>query len=156
MKKFLFLAVLAFLVSGLTFAQQIRSGSSAWVSSKEAALKSSTGFFAGTTGTLPMGEEVNVLRINGNWAEVRSRTNSSLTGWTAVSNLSSRRIVAAGTSATATEVALAGKGFNQEIEDAYKADGSLNFADVDRTEAISVSQNELYQFVTEGRLYTGE
>ena len=158
MKKFFILFALALLVSGALFGQ-ISRGGSAWVSSKSAALKTSTWFFAGTRGTLQMGDRVTVLQINGNWAEVRSAANSSLSGWTAVSNLSARQIVASGTGATASEVALAGKGFNQDVENAYKADktgGSLNYADVDKTEAITVSQDDLLQFVTEGRLNTGE
>jgi len=99
-----------------------------------------------------------VLEVNakGNWANVRSATNTSLSGWMAVSNLSARRIVSSGTTASANEVALAAKGFNQEVEDAYKNSGDLNYADVDKTEAITVSQDDLYKFVTEGRLSTGE
>ena len=156
MKKLFVLTALFLLISGVAFSQQLAANRSAWVASKKATLKSSTGFFASTRGTLDMGAEVLVIRISGNSAEVRSIANSSLSGWTAVSNLSARRIVAAGTGATATEVALAGKGFNQEIENAYKAGGTLNFADVDKTEAIVVTQDELYRFVTEGHLFTGE
>ena len=155
MKKILVLCVFAFLISAALEAQ-IAKGGTVWVSAKSAALKSSTWFFAGTRGTLDMGAQVTVLQINGNWAEVRSSANSSLSGWTQTSNLSAKRIVSTGTGASASEIALAGKGFNQEVEDAYKAKGTLNYADVDRTEAISVSQEELYRFVTEGRLITGE
>jgi len=157
MKRLLVLLVLALLVSGALFAQ-IKSGSAAWVSAKKADIKSSTGFFAGTRGSLELGAEVTVLEVNakGNWANVRSAANSSLSGWMAMSNLSARRIVASGTTASATEVALAAKGFNQEVENAYKASGELNFADVDKTEAITVSQDDLYKFITEGRLNTGE
>lgn len=155
MKKVFSLLVLALLVSGAVSAQ-ISRGGTAWVSAKSAALKSSTWFFASTRGNLQMGSQVSVLQVKGNWAEVRAAANSSLSGWTQAGNLSSRRIVSSGTGASASEVALAGKGFNQEVEDAYKAGGSLNYAGVDKTEAIAVSQDELYQFVTEGRLLTGE
>jgi len=155
MRKFLILTGLILLGSGILFGQ-VSKGGTAWVSAKTAALKSSTWFFAGTRGTLEMGAQVTVLQVSGNWAEVRSSANTSLSGWTAVSNLSAKRIVASGTGASASEVALAGKGFNQEIEDAYKSDGKLNYADVDKTEAIKVSQDELYKFITEGRLNTGE
>jgi hypothetical protein len=155
MKRLLVLLVLALLVSGALFAQ-IKSGSAAWVSAKKADLKSSTGFFASTRGSLELGAEVSVLQLNGKWAEVRSATNTSLSGWTAASNLSARRIVSSGTTASASEVALAAKGFNQEVEDAYKTSGELNYADVDKTEAITVSQDDLYKFVTEGHLNTGE
>jgi len=155
MKRLLVLLVLVLLVSGALFAQ-IKSGSAAWVSAKKADIKSSTGFFASTRGSLTLGAEVAVLQVNGKWAEVRSTANASLNGWIAVSNLSARRIVASGTTASATEVALAAKGFNQEVENAYKASGELNYADVDKTEAITVSRDDLYKFVTEGRLNTGE
>jgi hypothetical protein len=155
MKKLFILFALTLLVSGALFAQ-ISKGGTAWVSVKSAPLKASTGFFAGTNGTLEMGAQVEVLQVNGNWAEVRSSSNASLNGWTSVSNLSARRIVASGTGASASEIALAGKGFSQEVEDAYKTDGSLNYADVDKTEAITISQDELYAFITDGRLVTGE
>ena len=155
MKKLFVLLALALLVSSALFAQIARGGT-AWVSAKSVTLKSSTWFFAGTKGTLQMGAQVAVLQVNGNWAEVRSQNNSSLSGWTAVSNLSPRRIVSTGTGASANEIALAGKGFNQEVEDSYKSKGSYNYADVDKTEAITVSQDELYKFITEGHLITGE
>ena len=144
------------LMASLSLSAQISRGGTAWVSVKSTALKSSTWFFAGTKGTLDLGAQVTVLQVNGNNAEVRSDTNTALSGWTSVSNLSARRIVSSGSSASASEVALAGKGFNQEVEDAYKTGGSLNYADVDRTEALRVSQEELFQFVTDGHLFTGE
>jgi len=153
--KRMFLLVLILLVSGALFAQ-ITKGSTAWVSAKKADIKSSTGFFAGTKGSLTLGDEVSVLQVNGKWAEVRSAANASLSGWMAASNLSARRIVSSGTNASASEVALAAKGFNQEVEDAFKTKGDLNYTDVDKTEAITISQDELYKFVTEGHLNAGE
>jgi hypothetical protein len=155
MKKLLVLSVFAFLIS-VALSAQVKAGGNAWVSSKQAELKSSTGVFGETRGVLQMAQQVMVLRINGNWAEVRSAANSSLSGWTAVNNLSSKRIISSGTGASVNEITMGGKGFNQEVENAYKANGSLNYADIDRTEAITISQDELYRFVTEGRLFTGE
>ena len=155
MKKFLIILILALLASAALSAQ-ISRGGTAWISSKSAALKSSTWFFAGTRGTLEMGAQVTVLQVDGNWAEVRSASNASLSGWTNVSNLSARQIVSTGTGASASEIALAGKGFNQEIENSYKSDGTYNYDDVDKTENIVVSQQDLYNFIVEGRLLTGE
>jgi uncharacterized protein YgiM (DUF1202 family) len=156
MKKVLILLSFGLLMAG-TAAAQVSRGSTQYVAAKSAALKSSTGFFASTRGTLAYGAQVTVLQVNGKWAEVRSAANSSLSGWIAVSNLTSKRVVA-GASSTATnqEVAMAGKGFNQEVENAYKANDKLNYADVDKTEAQSVSEQELYDFIVEGRLSTGE
>jgi len=155
MKKLMILLALTLVVLGALSAQ-VKKGDTAWVSSKTAPVKSSTWFFASTKGTLEMGDQVTVLQVNGNWAEIRSATNSSLSGWTAASNLSTRRIVASGTGVSATEVGLAGKGFNQEIEDSYKTSGKYNFDDVDKTEANTVSPEDLYQFLVDGRLVTGE
>ena len=155
MKKSFILFAFFLLVSAALFAQ-VKSGSNAWVSSKSVDIRESTGSFAKSRGTLLMGAQVTVLQVNGNWAEVRSSDNASLSGWTAVSNLSSRRIVASGSSATASEIALAGKGFNREVEDSYKTSGALNYTDVDKVEAITIPVNELYKFVTEGHLITGE
>ena len=155
MKKTFVLLALILLVSAALSAQ-INRGGTAWVASRTADLKSSTWFFAGTRGTLEMGAQVSVLQVNGNWAEVRSAANSSLSGWTPVSNLSARRIVAGGSGASASELALAGKGFDRDVENAFKSGENLNYADVDRTEAIMVSPQELYAFISEGRLFTGE
>jgi hypothetical protein len=156
MKKLFSLAVLFFLITGIV-AAQISRGQTTWISAKTVTLKSSTGFFASNRGTVSYGDEMYVLQISGKWAEVRSSTNSSLTGWMASANITTKRVLpSTGSTTSASEVALAGKGFNQEVEDTYKAGGSLNYADVDRTEAIVVSQDELFRFVTEGRLATGE
>jgi hypothetical protein len=126
-----------------------------YVAVKSAALKSSTWFFAGTRGTLQMGDTVTVLQENGKWAEVRSAA-GSLTGWIASASLTAKRVVASGSaSASAGELALAGKGFNQEVENAYKQNGALDYAPIDALEAQNVSVEDLYNFIVEGRLTGG-
>ncbi|AEF83411.1 SH3 domain-containing protein [Leadbettera azotonutricia] len=156
MKKFFLLTGLLVFLATAAFAQ-IAKGNSAWVSAKTVAVKSSTGFFASKRGTLAYGDQVSVLQVKGSWAEIRS-SNGAVTGWIATSSLSARRIVAtgSGSGASASEVALAGKGFNQEVENAYKADGDLNYADVDKTEAITVAEDVLLKFITDGHLFAGE
>ncbi|MDR2257993.1 MAG: hypothetical protein LBE14_02460 [Treponema sp.] len=156
MKRYVLFLILIPLAAGGAGAQMARGGT-VYVAAKSIALKSSTGFFARTQGTLAYGDAVTVIQIHGKWAEVRSAARSSLTGWTAASNLTAKRIIS-GSSTTATnkEVALAGKGFSQEVENAYKADGKLNYADVDKTEAITVSEQDLFTFLNDGHLALGE
>ena len=156
MKKLTGFLILVLLIAG-TAAAQVRAGQAAWVSAKTVDLKASTGIFAATQGKLEYGAEVSVLQISGNWAQVRSAANSSISGWMSSANLSTKRIAATGStsSASASEVALAGKGFNQEVENSYKTSGNLNYADVDRTEALSINLDELERFVIEGRLAAG-
>ena len=157
MKRFVVVfCVVLFVMASALHAQAIKGGTM-YVAAKTIELKSTTGFFATAKGTLVYGAAVTVLQIKGSWAEVSSVANASVSGWTAVANLSSKRIVsgaAAGT--TASEVALAGKGFNQEIENAYKAKGRLNYADVDRTEAQKVTKKELQDFINAGHLSQGD
>ena len=155
MKKLFALFALGLLISNAVFAQ-VRSGSPAWVAVRQAAVRTSTWFFAGTRGHIQMGEQVAVLRLSGNWAEIRSSSNPALNGWTSLGNLSHRVIVAEGTSASAREVALAGKGFDRDVENAFRAAGDLNFEDVDRMEALYVSMEDLFMFMVEGRLLIGE
>jgi len=156
MKKVFIVFCLVLFVTGFAAAQVSRGGT-LYVAVKNVALKSSTGFFAGTRGNLAYGDRVTVLQVSGKFVEVRSAANSSLTGWTASANLSARQVVS-GTSSTASarEVALAGKGFNQEVENSYRSQQSINYADVDRTEAITVSENDLRRFLEEGRLSMGD
>ena len=156
MKK-TFILILFVMLAGMLSAQ-ISRGNTVWVSVKTIQLKSSTGFFASNRGAVNYGDQVSVLQVSGNWAEVRSASNSSLTGWISVTNLSSKRIVASatGSTATAAEVAQAGKGFNAEVENVYKTDGSYNYADVDLTERIVISDTDLLAFIREGRLTAGD
>jgi len=156
MKKLIFVFCLALFITGFVSAQ-VSKGGSMYVAVRAVALKSSTGFFAGNRGTLNYGDRVIVLQISGRFVEVRSAVNSALTGWTAAANLTTRQVVSGNTSAaSAREVALAGKGFNQEVENAYMAQGNLNYMDVDRVEAITVREADLRQFLEEGRLSTGD
>jgi len=159
MKKIIVVLCVCVSVAAVLPAQAAKGGTM-YVTAKSVELKSSTDFFASARGTLQYGAAVTVLQIKGKWAEVRSAAGSQVSGWTAVANLSSKRIVpgsSGGTGgATASEVALAGKGFSQELENAYKAGGKLNYADVDRTEERKVSKPELYDFLVEGRLFQGD
>jgi uncharacterized protein YgiM (DUF1202 family) len=156
MKKMIITCALCLCIAGLAAAQVARGGT-LYVAAKTVALKSSTGFFARTQATLNYGTQVTVLQVNGKWAQVRSAANPSLSGWTASANLTAKRVVSGNAgSASAKEIALAGKGFNQEVENVYKSQGRFNYADVDRTEANTVSSGDLYQFLVEGHLSLGD
>jgi SH3-like domain-containing protein len=153
MKKWILLAMLGITAIGGMSAQSLR-GKTLYVAIKSAALKSSTGFFASTRTTLKLGDSVTVLQEKGKWVEVRAPSGS---GWIASSSLSSKRIIAAGaTSASAGEIALAGKGFNQEVENAYKQSGTLDYGAIDAIEAQTIPTDVLRSFLEEGRLAMGD
>jgi len=156
MKKLMIVFCLALFITGLVSAQVSRGGT-LYVAVRTVTLKSSSGAFANNRGTLNYGDRVTVIQVSGRYVEVRSATNSSLTGWTASANLTTRQVVSGNTStASAREVALAGKGFNQDVENSYRSQGNLNYADVDRVEAIRVSEADLRQFLESGRLSMGD
>jgi hypothetical protein len=156
MKRSLLMFCLVLFVTGFASAQA-KKGGTMYVSVKTAALKASTGAFAATTGTLTYGEKVTIVQINGNNAEVKSAATPSMTGWIPMANLSAKQVVT-GTSSTASakEISLAGKGFNQEVENAYKSKGQVNYADVDKVETQSVKDAVLKKFIEDGRLAMGE
>jgi len=157
MKKYVFFISLALIISGVASAQVARGGT-LYVSIRDMELKASTGWFARTTGTLSYGDQVTVIEVSGRFVNVRSMYNQSITGWTASANFSTRQVVSGTTStATAREVALAGKGFNAEVESSYRSQhSSLNYDAVDRAEAIKVNDDELRRFLEEGRLSMGD
>jgi len=157
MKKILVFLCLVLFVGGIAAAQAV-TGGTLYVAVKTVTLKASTGAFSANKGTLNYGEKVTVIRINGKFAEVKSAANSSLTGWTATSNLTAKQVVAGSSStASAKEVALAGKGFNQEVENSYKNQkNNLNYVDVDKVETITISEADLKKFLEDGRLKMGD
>jgi hypothetical protein len=157
MKKNLVFLCLVLFAGGIAAAQTV-AGGTLYVAVKTVTLKASTGSFAANKGTLNYGDKVTVIRIDGRFAEIKSAANSSLTGWTATANLSAKQVVAGNSNtASAREVALAGKGFNQEVENSYKNQkNNLNYADVDKVETITISEADLKKFLEDGRLKMGD
>ena len=115
-------------------------------------VKESPSFFARTQGSFSLGDAVTLTREDGKWSQVRSER---LNGWVRTSSLSTRRILPSGASATAAEVALAGKGFSPDIEIEYRKNG-LDYSMVNSMENNVIAPEELLSFITEGRLARGE
>ncbi|MFC1764146.1 hypothetical protein ACFL6U_18990, partial [Planctomycetota bacterium] len=59
------------------------------------------------------------------------------------------------TGVSSDEVALAGKGFNEQVEAKLKAEGTLDYRWVDRMEAFVVDVNQLVAFRQQGKLSGG-
>ncbi|MDR0444000.1 MAG: hypothetical protein LBH44_11400 [Treponema sp.] len=150
MKKLVLIGFLLVIVTGICFSQA--AGSTMYVAVKTIDLKNGTGFFAGKVETLKQGDAVTVVSVNGKWLQVRSP--ARLTGWAQSDNFSSRVVVASG-SATAKEVALAGKGFSAETEIEYRKEG-LDYSQVDAMERTVVPLADLEKFVKDGRLKEGK
>jgi len=136
-------------------AAQVSSGTAMFVNTRAAQLKSSSGFFSSVVANLAYGDQVTVVSdaaANAKWVEVRSAANSSHKGWVEYSSLTTKRIVSTGGGASASEIALAGKGFDAKFVSTANPGGSLNFTDVDLVEAIVVNSDKLKKFITDGKL----
>lgn len=132
-------------------------GSPMYVAVKTVSLKASTDFFAAERGTLVYGNPVTVLQEKGKWVEVQS-AQASLQGWIVSSSLTSKRIISSGTrtSASVQELALAGKGFSEEVETEYRQEGRFDYDAVDAMENLRVSDTALYAFLIDGHLARGD
>ncbi|MFQ6037422.1 MAG: SH3 domain-containing protein [Candidatus Aminicenantales bacterium] len=120
-------------------------------------LRKQPAYYAPTLAALKAGEALTRIEARDGWLKVR--TSRGLEGWVHSSALQTRRFRLAAlekslqTRATTEEVALAGKGFNKQVEKAYRArHKSLSFAEVDRMLKLKVSPEQLRRFLEKGRL----
>jgi uncharacterized protein YraI len=125
------------------------------VTVKEAQARSTPSFLAAIVGVLPYGARVNVVAEQGPWMRVSLPSGGQ--GWLHSSALTAKRVVlqAGGSveqSASSSEVALAGKGFNKELEDQYRAEKKIDYTWVDRMEQFRVSPEQVAAFFRDGGL----
>ena len=121
-------------------------------------LRADPSFLGKIIGAVAYGESVTVIRQQDPWLFVSTQT-GQLTGWIHSSALTEKEIVLragdANVQKTASqrEIALAGKGFNPEVEKEYKKrNPNLDFEEIDRMERIIVSDEEIRQFMKDGNL----
>ncbi len=159
MKKKFLIVLMAFITIA-AFAASFKKGSKAYVSVKSAQLKTGTEASAKNAGKLSYGDCVVILESGEKYSRVSLDGNGSVSGWVSNGSLTKKKIIASGNSsvrASTDELALAGKGFTEEAENAYKASNPrLDFSLVDKIETITVSQNELEDFKEEGNLVSPE
>jgi hypothetical protein len=134
-----------------------KAGDILYVGVKEAALKNGTGFFAKKTAAVSYGDVVVVVSEKGSWTEVTLQSNRSTRGWIHTSSLTKKKIITGKTvSASADEIALAGKGFSPEAESVFKNQNPEKRYDlVDSIEKIVPDESALSAFISEGSLNGG-
>ena len=114
-------------------------------------------FYAASVATLRQGETLERISAEGAW--IQARNTAGVTGWVHESAVEARKFKLAAmdkglkTQATAGEVALAGKGFNKQVEDSYKARNTgADYDAVERMLKIAVSPEAVLAFLKKGRL----
>lgn len=158
MKKVI-LVLLCALSCTVVFAKtSFKKGQTVYVAVKQSAVKSGTGFFASTAASVTYGDQLVIITAGDKKTEVK--LSDGKTGWIATGSLTAKKIVKTATGSTirasTDELALAGKGFSEEAENAYKAaNKKLDFSKVDAIEKITVSESEVQDFIKEGHLNAG-
>lgn len=151
---FLAVAVLLSLPAAMAGAQETRS-----VSVRETQLRETPGFLGSVITTLSYGDQVDSISEQNGWTRARSSENE---GWVHSSALTTKRIVLDASerdvqeAATSREVALAGRGFNRQVEEQYAAESGLDFNEIDRIESYKLEPEELIAFLQAGGLHLSE
>ncbi len=125
---------------------------------KQGELRARPSFLGTIVARLSYGDQVEMRGRQGSWLKVGFER-QGVEGWMHSSALTTKKIVLrAGDqdvrqAASSDELALAGKGFNQQVEDAYKTKNpNIDFAWIDKMEKIVVSQNDMRVFLQEGQV----
>lgn len=156
LRKILVLVFILALLPATTWARKGGGTGKMNVQVREVIVRTSPDYMGGKAGALNYGDQVNVIGTDGNWHQIDSPP-----GWVPKSALSKHKVkvnpdqkYSAG-SARHDEVALAGKGFNPQVEAQYKKDNpnlKAAFVDVDRMEKFGATEAELSQFRKAGKL----
>ncbi|MBI4667416.1 MAG: hypothetical protein HY751_13520 [Nitrospinae bacterium] len=132
------------------------------VTVKKTSIRADKQFFAPTVAEAVYKDRLEVLEESGGWIKVAF---SGKNGWIHKSAVG-MEVKDKGPSlfggddaskVSQEEVALAGKGFNSQVESEYKKKNpSLDFAAVDRMEKITVEDSKVAAFVKDGKLASRE
>ncbi len=144
--------VFLLLLAGTLYAQN--PGDEAFVSVRTGELRSAPGFLSTIEARLEYGDEVRVISRLRDWLRVTVVLTED-EGWIHESAVAKREALnltgpgARETGATTREIALAGRGFNQQVEKEYQEQMQLDFSVVDRVEANLLPLPELADFLSE-------
>jgi len=147
------ITIIATLVITLSFATSFAE--TVRVATKENAIRESCKFLAPVKNKVQYGDELEVLSKEGDWVKVKFKNAKGCIHKNAVTDkaISLSDTSAKGHTASSDEVALAGKGFNPEVEKSYKSKHpELDFNAVNSIEAYSVQDEPLRLFIKAGGL----
>ena len=145
------------LVAGLAWA----AGQVMSVQVRSSKLRSRPSFLGSTVSEMTYGTQVSVGSRQGPWVQVTGPQGK--TGWLHESALSEKELAMvsgqteAATGASGEEIALAGKGFSDQVEREYRQQNQdLDFDTVDRMEKIVVTPEQAAAFLAAGQVSPAE
>ncbi|WP_231364934.1 MULTISPECIES: SH3 domain-containing protein [unclassified Thioalkalivibrio] len=127
------------------------------VAVRSAELREAPGHLSAIRGHLDYGTRVEVRDHSQGFLRVRSEAGEE--GWLHPSALSRDPVILTEDGddverdADRDEIALAGRGFNEEVEERYRRERGLSFAPVDRMEAGGADPEDLRAFIEQGELH---
>jgi uncharacterized protein YgiM (DUF1202 family) len=137
----------------------VEAGDPLFIQVRDTEVRSSPGFLSSIVARLSFGDAVQYVSDRSGWYQVTLNTGQG--GWLhggAVRENRQTTIEQAGEGTTRTvtarEIALAGRGFSQELERTYSSEKGLDFSAVDELESQSVDPMVILGFVEEGSLRT--
>lgn len=137
----------------------VQNGETVYVAVKKAAIKSGTGNFDKIVAQASYGDELVVDKASNKFHRVHKASDPSITGWIPATSVTTKKIVASSKKVTASadEIALAGKGFSEQVEDGYKTSNKkLDYASVDKLESFRITDSSLKTFLEDGDLNGAE
>lgn len=125
---------------------------------KESEIRATPSFLGKIIARVAYGEMVGVVENSGSWKKVSFKDNTAQ-GWIHESALSTERIILhagqtdARTGTTQDELALAGKGFNKQVEEEFiKQNKDLDYTWINRMENIEVTPEMMETFLAKGEV----
>ncbi len=173
MKKFFLIIACFFLVCSAFAAPKTETK---YVCVKTAAIKEGTGLLAKTVAFLDYGTKVLVIKVDGKNSFIQVANDKTIEGWIPTASLTKKQVTqvamnksngsniaqaakgnvvgnSGNTGASDKELALAGKGFSEGAEKAFKAThANIDFGPVDDMENINIPDKEILAFITDGKL----
>jgi len=146
-------AVVLLLIAAAAFAAPKQMS----VTVKETQVRATPTYMGKILAVVKYGDRLEVLEEQSGWAKVTIPGGKGQ-GWVNLSSLTAKQIVlkageSGGTSgATSGEVALAGKGFNKEVEAQYRDEKQLDYSWIDAMETYRVSPEQVAAFLQAGGL----
>jgi hypothetical protein len=125
---------------------------------KKGQLRATPSFLGKIVAELNYAERVAVLEKKETWFRVRASAKNA-EGWLHASALTSKKIILrpgatdVSQAASSDELALAGKGFSEQVEGEFKTrNPQLDYAWINQMEQMVVSQDQIEQFIKDGKL----
>ena len=150
MKRIILLSIILVFVAVSVLAETVT------VITKDNAIREYAKFFAPVKANVRYNDRLEVLSAQGDWYKVKYGSSTGYIHKSAVEKrVASMPVSASGkrSSVSESEAALAGKGFNPQVEASYKSKHpEMKFYLVDNIERYLVPDREVAQFITNGGL----